>query len=234
VGPYAITPALGSLSAQNYVVQTLVDGSLSVTKRALSVTANDVVRLAGENDPNPFEFSSGQGGLVNGDALASVSIATPAGSTGATGGEVLNLKPANATFRSGAASNYDLNYIDGYLIVVPKPADLAKDNTDVSKTAFFLELDPKEIAFVSNELHNQQTQLLAPQRPITQTPKEPLNTQVAQADRDPDDIRRVAQQLSQTAQLDSAAVLNAMRSEPLLTWSPALPPRLLQTKARNE
>jgi hypothetical protein len=234
VGPYVITPTVGSLSAQNYVVQTLVDGSLLVTKRPLTVTANDVVRLAGENDPNPFEFSTGQGGLVNGDTLASVSIAKPRGSTGAKGGEVLNLKPVNATFMSGVASNYDLNYVDGYLIVIPKPADLAKDNKEVVNTAFFLELDPKEIAFVSDELHNQQTQILSPQRPMEQSVIAQVNHKAAKTDRDPDEIRRMTQQLSQTAQLDSAAVLNTMRSEPLLSWSPALPPRLLQLIDRNE
>ena len=234
IGGYSISPTPGSLSAQNYMLQSFVSGSLTVTPRPLIVTANDVVRLAGENDPNPFEFSTGQGGLVSSDTLASVSIAAPVGSAKATGGEVLNLVPRGATFASGQASNYDINYVDGYLIVVPKPADLAKDNTDVANTAFFVELDPQEIALVRNELQNQQTQLLSPQRSTAQMSQTPVSSKDSQAEREPNDIRRIAEQLSQTAQLDSVGVLNTLRSEPLVLWHPALLPRLLQMIGRNE
>jgi hypothetical protein len=237
-GNYTITPTLGSLRAQNYAFQAFVNGNLFVTARPLSVTANNVVRLAGEPDPKPLTFSAGQGGsglggLVNGDSLASVSIATPVGSTGATGGEILNLVPSAATFATGLASNYDIKYVDGYLIVVPQPADLAKDNKDITNPAFFLEINPEEIAMVRTELDHQQTQLLMPPVPVALPFKQGLNNNLAIVDRDPDEVRRVVQQFGRAAQLDSAALLNTMRSEPLVSWHPALPPQLLQLIGRD-
>ena len=234
VGSYAITPTVGTLSAQNYAFRNFVDGNLVVTPRPLTVAADNVVRLTGEPDPNPFQFSTGQGGLVNGDALASVSIVSPAASASATGGNVLNLVPSLATFASGLASNYAISYVDGYLLVLPKPADLAKDNQGSSNEAFYLQLDPAQIKTVDDELHNQQAQILASQPSAAPSARDTADRPVARAQRSPEDMRRVAQQLTQTAQLDSAAVIATLRSAPLLLWQPSLPPQLLQLLGRNE
>ena len=238
-GSYAITPTVGSLSAQNYAFSAFIDGSLSVTARPLTVTADNVVRLAGESDPNPFKFSVGQGGpglggLVNGDAIAGVSIASPAGSAGASGGVVLNLVPSAATFGSGLASNYDINYVDGYLFVLPQPTDLAQDNTDITDPAFFLEVSPEEIASTRTELDNQQAQLFSQPLPLVPLFSPTSSNNPPTAQRDPAQVRRLTQQFGQASQLDSSALLNTMRNEPLVLWHPALPSQLLPLASQDE
>jgi len=234
VGVYPITPTATGLSISNYVVQNVLSGSLSVTPRPLSVTADNVVWVVGDPQPGPFKFSSGQGGLVNGDLLASVSIAAPAISTGLVGGEVLTLTPSNATLAPGSLGNYQVNYKDGYLIVLPKPADLAKDNASANNDAFFLELDPQDIATVRSELENQQAQVLTAPHPDHSTPVAFSSASLARSDRDPRELERLARRVGQGAPQDSIDLLKLMRSEPLLLWNSQLTPRLLQVVERDE
>ena len=51
VGPYTITPAPGTLAAGNYFFGTMTDGTLSVTKAPLIVTADAKSRAYGAANP---------------------------------------------------------------------------------------------------------------------------------------------------------------------------------------
>ena len=67
VGDYAIVPAAVDSEAKdlaNYTV-TLVNGSLSITKAALTITADDKTKVYGDANP----ALTGDGGLQNGDVL---------------------------------------------------------------------------------------------------------------------------------------------------------------------
>jgi hypothetical protein len=225
IGAYAVTPTVNTLSAQNYDFSPFVAGNLQVTPRPMTVIANNVVRLAGDSNPDPLHFSTGQGGLVNGDAVASVAISIPAGSDAAVGGEVFALKPSNVSFANGSSANYDMHLQDGYMIVLPKPADLAKDNPATQNQAFFLELDPAQIAFVSNELRNQQSQFGASAPSYAPS----LNGKViiSAPTQEPDEIRRLVKRLVEASQGDSSAMLASLRNQPVLLWHPAMPATLL-------
>ena len=85
VGPYAITltgAAGGSFDPANYLL-AYAPGTLTVAPRPLTVASNTVVRYADEPNPASFGFSTGQGGLVNGDRVVSVLQPVPAGSADA-------------------------------------------------------------------------------------------------------------------------------------------------------
>ena len=233
VSSYAITPNAGNLAAQNYAFISLVDGSLAVTPRTLHVTANNVVRLAGESDPNPFGYSVGQGGLVNGDALQSVAIDAPSGSAAASGGTVFSLKPRSVVFAAGAPDNYAMHLDDGYLIVLPKPDDPATITPEAAKTALFVELNPGEQAQAQSELNSQQTALVAPPSAPAFVPFEPTR-RVAQISRDLDEVRRLARQLAQAASGDSSLVLPVLRNQPVVQWNESLAPALLNPVGGNE
>ena len=79
-GSYPITCTLGTLAAANYTF-AFVDGTLTVTPAALTVTAANASRLYG--DPNPV-FTGTITGLKNGDNITATyaSTATPASPVG--------------------------------------------------------------------------------------------------------------------------------------------------------
>lgn len=131
-------------------------------------------------------------------------------------------------FSGGAANNYDVRLIDGYLIVVPKAADLARDNQDIVNTAFFLELDPADIALVSGELQQQQTTLASNGPEMVASPliANAPSSAVASA-ADSDQIKKLTQQLLLAAQGNSASLISALRAQPLLLWSQDLLANLL-------
>jgi len=228
-----VSGAVGSgADAGNYSVY--VPGSIAdITPRPLHVTANNVVRLTGEPDPNPFGYSVGQGGLVNGDALQSVAIATPPGSAAASGGTVLTLRPSNVVFATGSASNYDVQLDDGYLIVLPQPAAPTNVEPDPLPTALFVELDPAQQGQAQSESNNQQTELLARLSAPRFVPFEPArrSNQIAP---ELDELRRAVQQLAQAARGNSLAVLPTLRQQPVLQWDPSMAPAVLNPAGRNE
>src|SRR6185503_335556 len=84
VGGFAIVPGaavFGSGAAANYAI-SYVNGTLTVNARPLTITASNHSKTYG--DAFTFagtEFSTGAGQLVNGDAVASVTL-TSAGAAG--------------------------------------------------------------------------------------------------------------------------------------------------------
>ena len=109
----------GSFDPANYRI-TLLDGSLAVTPRPLTVTAQSVVRETGSPNPSPLLVEAAASDLVNGDTVAGGTVVEARDSTGAPGGTVIALVPSNAEFSAGSASNYSIRYVNGLLVVLPK------------------------------------------------------------------------------------------------------------------
>ncbi|MFO0804034.1 MAG: LamG-like jellyroll fold domain-containing protein [Gemmataceae bacterium] len=68
VGSYTITAALGTLSAANYDF-AFVNGTLAITPRAITVTADPKTKVAGTADP-ALTYQVTSGSLVNGDVFS--------------------------------------------------------------------------------------------------------------------------------------------------------------------
>lgn len=111
VGTYPISCTLGTLSSTNYSF-VFVDGTLTVTPAALTVTAADALRVYG--DPNPT-FTGTVTGIKNGDNITATyaSTATPASPIGSY--------PITPTLVDPTAKlgNYTVTSNNGTLTVTP-------------------------------------------------------------------------------------------------------------------
>jgi hypothetical protein len=147
--PYAINVSNaggGSFNPGNYSI-SYESGQLQVTPRPLTVAGNSLVRASDAPNPASFGYSTNPGGLVNGDSLASVTVAVPAGSADAPGGSVFAITPSAAVFGSGSAANYSLNYVSGLLVVVPTPPVVGQSDSGSSGAQnFAIQLDPAQLA----------------------------------------------------------------------------------------
>src|SRR5439155_5496565 len=114
VGSYPITLTTGSLSASNYSF-SFVEGTLTVGRATLTVTADDVSRAYGATNP---VFTVSYSGFLDGDDTNVVSGA-PAFSTTADTNSAVDGSPYSITVSNGtlSASNYDLAFVDGQLTV---------------------------------------------------------------------------------------------------------------------
>ena len=134
VGPYTITAAVGSLAASNYQF-TYVNGTLTVNKATLTVKADNMARAFG--DPNPT-LTATYGGFKNGETLLTSGVTgTPDLSTTATVSSSVGNYPITAAAGSLAATNYQFNFADGTLTVLPVTTVTiwpAKDNTLIEDT----------------------------------------------------------------------------------------------------
>jgi len=117
VGNYSITAGVGSLSASNYDFGNLVNGTLTIDRRALTLSANNASKMAGE--PNPeFGFTvvadglSGSRGLVNGDRLEG-GLRTAATAQSSPGVYVLDASLL-------ANGNYRINAKNAVLTITPR------------------------------------------------------------------------------------------------------------------
>ena len=120
-GPYVVAPtsATGTtFTASNYTL-SYVNGALTVTPVALTVTANNQTKPYGSTlSLNGSEFTST--GLKNADAIDTVTL-TSAGT--ATTAQVAPgpyvVAPTSATGATFAATNYVVLYVNGSLTVLP-------------------------------------------------------------------------------------------------------------------
>lgn len=131
----ALAPGSRSL-ATDYNI-TSGTGTLTIKKRALTITAGDKSRVYGDANTtagyinNTGKVNVGQAtattGLVNGDTIDDVTetidptatVTTNAGTTG------LWTKASAAHFSSGTAANYDINYVDGHFNITKRALTLA-------------------------------------------------------------------------------------------------------------
>ncbi len=107
-GTYPIT-ATGAAAA-NYTI-TYADGTLTVSKAALIITADDKTRAYGL--PNP-DFTIAYNGFVNGET-ASVLSTQPTAGTIATASSAVGNYPI--TVANAAADNYSITYVSGTLTI---------------------------------------------------------------------------------------------------------------------
>ena len=137
VGTYPITVALGTLSAANYVV-TPVNGTLTVTKAQLTVTAVNKTRKQGAANPALTDTITG---FVNGDK-STVVKGKPTLSTTAVKTSPAGSYPIIVGLGSLSASNYSFTLVNGTLTVtgVKKAAISAAvaqaPNSEVSPSPF--------------------------------------------------------------------------------------------------
>ena len=122
VGGYSLTPSgvtFASGSAANYTI-TYADGTLSITPRPLTVTANNTSRVYGNANPASGTVSLTSGSLAGTDTLGSVAaLSSPA--TAASNVGSYSLTPSGITFIHGSAANYTITYADGTLSITPRP-----------------------------------------------------------------------------------------------------------------
>ena len=114
VGTYSITVSQGSLSATNYDFSKLVNGSLTVNRAHLTVTAASQSMTYGDAVPTPTYTITG---FVNGDKQGVVS-GNPVLTPGATSASPVGTYAITVTQGSMAAANYDFpNLVNGVLTV---------------------------------------------------------------------------------------------------------------------
>lgn len=108
VGSYAVTQ--GTLAASTNYALTYVSGSLGVTPRPLSITANPATRL--QSDPNPaLTYTLGGNGLVNGDSLSGALATT------ATAGSPVGVYPITQGTLA-ASANYAVSFTGNDLTIL--------------------------------------------------------------------------------------------------------------------
>ena len=138
VGNYAITIGTGTLTASNYTVNlpvNFVNGTLSVTKATLQVTANSTSRAYG--DPNPT-FTASITGYKNGQNLGTSGVTgAPALTTTATALSPIGDYSITTGIGTLASGNYAFQLIDGTLTVTKAPLSLkVSDATNVYGSDF--------------------------------------------------------------------------------------------------
>jgi hypothetical protein len=118
-GSYSITGsgAVGSFAGGASRIVYL-PSTMTVTPRALTVTANNQSKAYG--DANPSSGAATGNNLVNRDSISSVSLSSPA--TAASNVGAYDLTGSAAVFGSGLASNYAITYATsaGGLAVTPR------------------------------------------------------------------------------------------------------------------
>jgi filamentous hemagglutinin family protein len=119
IGNYAIAAALGTLvSAEGYQFN-FAPGTLTVTARPLTVTADALTRIYGNANP-ALTFTIGGQGLVNGDTLTGA-LATTAGLTSNIGAYAITQGSL------AASTNYALTYNGANLTVTARPLTITAD-----------------------------------------------------------------------------------------------------------
>ena len=127
---------------------TSASGTLTIKKRALTITAGDKSRVYGDANATAgyvnntakvnVAAATATTGLVNGDAIDDVTetidptatVTTNAGTAG------LWTKASGAHFSSGTAANYDITYVNGHFNITKRPLTLvAGDKSRIYGTA---------------------------------------------------------------------------------------------------
>ncbi|GHU93619.1 hypothetical protein FACS1894156_0720 [Bacteroidia bacterium] len=119
VGAYPITAA-GGVSG-NYAF-TYVDGTLTINKATLTVTADNKSKIYGDANPT---LTVAYSGFVNGDNESNLSTA-PTASTAATTGSAAGAYTITAA--GGVSGNYAFTYLDGTLTVGKATLTVTADN----------------------------------------------------------------------------------------------------------
>jgi hypothetical protein len=112
IGTYAVTPVVSGAALANYANVTLVNGTLTVTPAALTITANSVSRTYGAANP---AWSSTFATLLNGDT------ATVTYTTAATPATPVGTYAITPSVVAGSLSNYTVTLVPGTLTITQAP-----------------------------------------------------------------------------------------------------------------
>ncbi len=123
VGNYAITAALGTLSAQNYSF-VFVNGTLSINPAVLTVTADNAAMTYGGTLPT---FTASYSGFVNGDTQGVLS-GSPSLTTTATSQSPVGNYPITAAQGTLSAQNYTFVFVNGTLSINPAVLTVTANN----------------------------------------------------------------------------------------------------------
>lgn len=120
-GAYAVTP--GGLTSANYAI-IFLDGTLSVRKATLTITADNKARIY--NAPDPL-FTAGYSGFVNGDNASSAFLGVPALSTTAQLNSNTGAYPINVATGTLVSANYEFAFVAGTLTINRAPSATVAD-----------------------------------------------------------------------------------------------------------
>ena len=127
---HTITPSAQTFtvgSAGNYSI-TYLDGTLSITPRPITVTADNLSRTYGSDNPTGTVTMSG-GSLVGSDTLSAATVTVQSTATAtANAGTTHTLTPSAQTFTAGNPNNYQVTYVNGTLTITPRPITVAAAN----------------------------------------------------------------------------------------------------------
>jgi Astacin (Peptidase family M12A)/Bacterial Ig-like domain (group 3)/MBG domain (YGX type)/Chitobiase/beta-hexosaminidase C-terminal domain len=126
VGAYPITATLSGAALSNYAPTTIA-GTLSISKVALSVTAQNAVSVYGATALPPFTFALS--GFVNGDTAGSATSGSPSLTTTATNKSAAGGYAINAAVGTLAAANYSFQFIPGTLTISKAVLTVTAGNT---------------------------------------------------------------------------------------------------------
>jgi len=224
----SVTISGGSLTgadAYNYQLSGSVSGTgtASITPRPVVISGKTIVVTADQLSTVVPAWS--QTGLVGTDAVTGV-VVSPVDVT-ATAGTVQVLTPTGATINPGLASNYTLSYTPGYVVVLPTEASALAGDTGAKQNVFFLQLNADELKAAAQALDQQRPTLPAARqgptgpddlRTVANNPTEtPANTNVG---------RQAAEYLNEIKE-STRAVIEQMRTKPLLLWDEKSPEKFI-------
>jgi hypothetical protein len=121
VGTYAITAS--AAIDLDYSI-TYVDGDLIVTPAALTIVADDQIKVYGSALP---ALTASYFGLVNGDTSESLTTLPTLG-TRATASSHVAGNPYSITASGAVDPDYSISYVDGTLTITPAPLTITADN----------------------------------------------------------------------------------------------------------
>lgn len=120
VGSANIVAGLGTLAASNYDFTTFNNSTLTINRRPITVTANNLSRVYGDANPTVGAVTLSSGTLANSDALGTASVNSTA-TISTAAGQTAGLTPSAQTFSTGTAGNYLVTYADGTLSITQRP-----------------------------------------------------------------------------------------------------------------
>ncbi|MDO7882939.1 MBG domain-containing protein [Salinibacterium soli] len=124
VDSYAITA--GTIGAGTNYTVSFQAGTFEITPRSLELRADDLSAEYGDPAPTPT-VSVSAGALVPGDVLGAATFAPGILPTDA--GEY-SITPTGVAFASGSASNYEITFVAGTLVISPLAVEIAPDSLD--------------------------------------------------------------------------------------------------------
>jgi hypothetical protein len=123
-GTFAITASAGTLAATNYSF-TYVNGSLTITKAVLTVTANNASRTYGATNPT---FTATITGFVNGDTVATATSGAAGLTTTATTSSPVGTYTITAAAGTLRSTKYSFTYLNGTLTVTKAALTVTASN----------------------------------------------------------------------------------------------------------